>query len=110
MAPQITIAVVTILRVLLNDPDIDHYGYDLMKKTGFSSGKIYPLLARLLSAGWLTVVDENVDPAVAGRPARRGYRLSAEGSRVARLELARLNEQLRPSAAPGGLRLGKGLR
>ena len=81
-----------------------------MGETGFPSGKIYPLLARLVSAGWLTVAEEGIDPAVAGRPARRGYRLTAEGSRVARLELAKINEQLRPSVARGGLRLGEGLR
>ncbi|MFI7432425.1 PadR family transcriptional regulator [Micromonospora haikouensis] len=110
MPPQITVAVATILRVFLEDPEKDHYGYDLMKKTGFASGKIYPLLARLRAAGWLTVAEEDIDPAVAGRPARRGYRLTAEGARVARLELARLNDQLRPSAALRGLRLGEGLQ
>ncbi len=109
MAPQITVAVATIFRVFLEDPNKDRYGYDLMRETGFPSGKIYPLLARLLSAAWLTVVEEDIDPAVAGRPARRGYRLTAEGVRIARLELARINDQLRPSVALHGLRLGEEL-
>jgi DNA-binding PadR family transcriptional regulator len=110
MAPQVTVSVAMVLRAFLDDPGRDRYGYDLMKETGFPSGKIYPLLARLLGAGWLAVVEEDIDPAAVGRPARRGYRLTPEGIRVARLELARLNEQLRPSAATAGLRLGEGLQ
>jgi DNA-binding PadR family transcriptional regulator len=102
--------VATILRAFLEDPTRDRYGYDLMRETGFPSGKIYPLLARLLGTGWLTVSEESIDPAVAGRPARRGYRLTDEGVRVARLELARINDQLRPAVAWGDLRLGDGLR
>jgi PadR family transcriptional regulator PadR len=108
--PQITVAVATILGVFLEDPDKDRYGYDLMKETRFPSGKIYPLLARLQGAGWLTVTEEDIDPAVAGRPARRGYRLTPEGTRVARLELAKLSERLRPSLDLGVLRPGEGLR
>lgn len=81
-----------------------------MKETGFPSGKIYPLLARLQGAGWLTVTEEDIDPAVAGRPARRGYRLTTEGVRVARLELAKLSERLRPPPGLRTLRPEKGLR
>jgi PadR family transcriptional regulator PadR len=110
MAPRITLAVATILRVFLEAPDTERYGYDLMKETGFSSGKIYPLLARLQGAGWLTVVDEDIDPVVAGRPRRRGYRLTAEGTRIARLELAKLNDQLRTASGLGVLRPREGLR
>ncbi|GII64941.1 hypothetical protein Skr01_50260 [Sphaerisporangium krabiense] len=110
MPPQMTVAVVTLLRVFLEDPGEERYGYDLMKETGFPSGKIYPLLARLRGAGWLVVVEEDIDPAVAGRPARRGYRLTDEGIQVARLELAKLSERLRPSSSLGALRPEQGLR
>ncbi|MDH2427488.1 PadR family transcriptional regulator [Sphaerisporangium sp. TRM90804] len=109
MPPQITVAVATVLGVFLEDPARVRYGYDLMKETGFASGKVYPLLARLRGAGWLTVTEEDVDPAVAGRPARRGYRLTAEGTQVARRELARLDERLRPARDPRGMRPEGGL-
>ncbi|WP_308169744.1 PadR family transcriptional regulator [Acrocarpospora catenulata] len=101
----------TILGVFLEDPARERYGYDLMKETGFPSGKIYPLLARLQAAQWLTVTEEDIDPAVAGRPARRGYRLTPEGARVARLELARLSDRLRPTPRDlRALRPGEGLQ
>ncbi|WP_187437718.1 PadR family transcriptional regulator [Actinomadura decatromicini] len=94
---RVTVAVATVLRVFLDDVAQPRYGYELMQMTGFPSGKLYPLLARLERAGWLTKEIENVEPAVAGRPARRMYRLSEEGTQAARYEMAMLNEQLRPS-------------
>ncbi|MFI0481121.1 PadR family transcriptional regulator [Actinomadura sp. 9N215] len=94
---RVTLAVATVLRVFLDDVAQPRYGYELMQLTGFPSGKLYPLLARLERAGWLTKEIENVEPAAAGRPARRMYRLSEEGTQAARYELAKLNEQLRPS-------------
>lgn len=93
-----TVAVATVLRVFLDDTVKPRYGYELMQLTGFPSGKLYPLLARLERAGWLIKEIEDVDPAAAGRPARRLYRLSDEGAQAARYELARLSERLRSSA------------
>lgn len=76
-----------------------------MRLTGYPSGKLYPILARLHSAGWLTRESEDVDPAAAGRPARRVYRLSPHGVEAARTELASLAEQLSPPpGSPGMLR------
>jgi hypothetical protein len=42
-----TLAVAAVLRVFLDDPDAPRYGYELMRRTGFPSGKLYPILARL---------------------------------------------------------------
>lgn len=99
-----TIAVATVLRTFLNDVSEPRYGYELMRLTGFPSGKLYPILARLQQAGWLIREQEQVDPAAAGRPARRLYRLSADGIQAARQELAALTQQLRPSSElPGEL-------
>jgi DNA-binding PadR family transcriptional regulator len=94
---RVTLAVATVLRVFLDDVGKPRYGYELMQLTTFPSGKLYPLLARLERAGWLVKEIEDVEPGAVGRPARRLYRLSEEGTQAARYELARLNEQLRPA-------------
>jgi PadR family transcriptional regulator, regulatory protein PadR len=94
---RMTIAVAKVLRTFLDDVSQPRYGYELMRLTGFPSGKLYPILARLQRAGWLTRQTEAIDPTKAGRPARRLYRLSPEGIQAARHELAVLNQQLGPS-------------
>jgi DNA-binding PadR family transcriptional regulator len=102
---RVTVAVAVVLRVFLDDVSQPRYGYELMGLTGFASGKLYPVLARLERAGWLVKEREDIDPVTAGRPARRLYRISDQGARAARFELAVLNERLRPNTAqPGGLR------
>jgi PadR family transcriptional regulator PadR len=93
---RLTVAVAKVLRVFLDDVSTTRYGYDLMRQTGFPSGKLYPILARLQRAGWLIREREDIDPAVEGRPVRALYRLSPAGVRAARTELAALAEQLRP--------------
>jgi PadR family transcriptional regulator PadR len=86
--------VAVLTRVFLDDVHQSRYGYELMKLTGFPSGKLYPILARLQRAGWLLREREDVDPSVVGRPARRLYRLSPQGAQAARQELAELQQQL----------------
>jgi PadR family transcriptional regulator, regulatory protein PadR len=78
-----------VLRVLVADPAAEHYGYDLMKAARLPSGTLYPMLARLQQEGLVHSEWEGQRPDAAGRPPRRYYRLTAEGARVARLELAR---------------------
>ena len=102
---RITVAVARVLREFLSDVAQPRYGYDLMRATGYQSGKLYPILARLQHAGWLTREAENVDAAQARRPPRYLYQLSADGAGKARLELAELTAQLSVSpaaAAPAG--------
>ncbi len=77
-----------VLRVLLDAPAAQHYGYDLMKATRLPSGTLYPMLARLQQEGLVDSEWEDQRPDAAGRPPRKYYRLTAEGARVARLELA----------------------
>jgi len=103
---RITLAVVYVLQAFLADINRPRYGYDLMRETGFPSGKLYPILARLQRAGWLIRESEDIDPAEAGRPARRLYRLSPAGLAAARREVAELDQRLRSTAVrpPPGLR------
>jgi PadR family transcriptional regulator, regulatory protein PadR len=100
---RITLAVATVLRVFLDDVTQPRYGYDLMRLTGFPSGKLYPILARLEAAGWLQRRRESIDASVEGRPPRHWYRLTEESIAVARQELAVLRSQLTPATAPVGL-------
>lgn len=98
---RVTLAVIYVLQAFLADVNRPRYGYDLMRETGFPSGKLYPILARLQRAGWLIRETEGIDPAEAGRPARRLYRLSPVGLAAARREVAELDQRLR--ATTGGL-------
>lgn len=77
-----------LLRVLVADPAAPHYGYDLMKATRLPSGTLYPMLARLQQEGLVTSKWEEQRQDSGGRPPRKYYRLTGEGARVARLELA----------------------
>jgi DNA-binding PadR family transcriptional regulator len=87
-----------VLRVLVADPAMPHYGYDLMKAARLPSGTLYPMLARLEQEGLVDSQWEDPRPDAGGRPPRKYYQLTAEGARVARLELARA------PAARGGTR------
>ena len=75
-----------VLGAFLADPVASRYGYDLMKAARLPSGTLYPLLARLehqrlVVSAWET-------PQQAGQRPRKYYRLTGEGIRIARLELA----------------------
>ncbi|MFC4021456.1 PadR family transcriptional regulator [Micromonospora sp. GCM10011542] len=90
MGMKITVPVAKVLAALLTEPDGEHYGLHLMHQTGLASGTLYPVLARLEQAGWLSRRWEDLDPAAAGRPARRYYQLTAEGATQAHTVLAEL--------------------
>jgi PadR family transcriptional regulator, regulatory protein PadR len=89
-----------ILSALPQDTDNPHYGLEMGKAAGLASGTIYPILARLERAGWVESELEDIDPKVAGRRARRYYRLTAEGKSLAGAEISNTLEQLRPAPAP----------
>jgi len=100
---RVTIAVVKVLSALLEEPDRFRYGLELMAVTSLPSGTLYPLLRRMQDAGWVTAEWERLDPVAAGRPARRYYRLTAEGIQQAQQALAELRAAttvLRPADAP----------
>jgi PadR family transcriptional regulator PadR len=91
---RITTSVAAVLAALLQDPAADRYGLDLMRGTGLPSGTLYPILVRLQDAEWVEAHWEEVDPTKAGRPARRYYRLTANGAIAARNELTALQRKL----------------
>jgi PadR family transcriptional regulator, regulatory protein PadR len=93
---EITPKMAAVLKVFLEDPEQPRYGLELMRHTHQPSGTMYPLLSKLLAAGWLTASKEDIDPRVVGRPARRTYRMTGEGAAAARIQLAALSDQFRP--------------
>jgi PadR family transcriptional regulator PadR len=107
---RMTVAVAQLLREFLADPAEPRYGYELMQLTGFPSGKLYPLLARLHRAGLLVREWEEIDAHEAGRPARCTYRLNPDATESVHRELAELSDQLRPAAPQSSLPRARGLR
>lgn len=87
---RITLPTARVLAALLADPEADRYGLDLMQATGLASGTLYPILRRLMEAGWLTARWEESKQETRNRPARRYYRLTPEGATQARQALAEL--------------------
>lgn len=105
--PRITVPLLKVLDAMLQAPDEDHWGFEIMKRTGLKSGTLYPLLARLETAGWVeSGWEEQTEP---GRPRRRYYRLTGLGAESARREIRNLPgwtttpTRLRPSTAFGGI-------
>jgi PadR family transcriptional regulator, regulatory protein PadR len=83
-----TIPTQLVLRLLLEDPTQELYGVQIGDGAGLPSGTVHPILARLEGIGWLDSRWEQIDPSVVGRPARRYYRLTANGVEAARQALA----------------------
>jgi DNA-binding PadR family transcriptional regulator len=88
MSPQITAQTQAVLGALLAECGEPLYGLEISRRTRLSSGTLYPILARLEKAGWVSSEWEAASPTEAGRPRRRYYRLTGEGAGAinARLE------------------------
>jgi len=84
-----TIPTQRVLDALLADPSAELYGIEVGDAAGLPSGTVHPILARLEGLGWLTSRWEDIDPSVAGRPARRYYQLTPHGVQAAQSALAR---------------------
>jgi len=102
--PRMTTQTLAVLSTMLGDPDADWYGLDLSKRSGFKPGTIYPILDRLLKAGWLDRRWEDIDPVTEGRPRRRLYRLTAVGAPSAQRALDDHLASLGQAAAPRATR------
>ena len=85
-----------VLRAMLEDPAAPRYGYDLMKAAKLPSGTLYPMLSRLQDEGLVT--SEWETPTQEGQRPRRYYRLTGDGIRTARLELAQADQARRNGA------------
>jgi PadR family transcriptional regulator PadR len=68
-----------VLKMMIEKPQTPYSGADIARQIGLGSGTLYPLLQRLENAGWMKSEWEEVDPAEAGRPRRRLYKLTGHG-------------------------------
>jgi PadR family transcriptional regulator, regulatory protein PadR len=78
--PKITSQVAAVLDALTVDAGGDHWGFEIIKRTGIKSGTVYPILARLEASGWVTSGWANDS---SSGPRRRYYRLTGEGEKAA---------------------------
>jgi PadR family transcriptional regulator PadR len=92
--PRMTLQTLAILKVLLTEPREPRYGLDIAREAGLKGGTLYPALARLERAGWLTSFREDIDEASEGRRKRRYYRLTGQGASKARQVLEAESQRL----------------
>jgi PadR family transcriptional regulator PadR len=84
----------SVLRVLVDAPSVGRYGLELCEATGLPSGTVYPIVARLERAGWLTSAWEDPERHVReNRPRRRYYLLSHSGVIQAHNALAKATQE-----------------
>lgn len=75
-----TYALLMVALALMADPEGQHWGYELSKRSGVRSGVMYPILQRMLDEGWLDDGwEEQPRVGKAKRPPRRYYELTEEG-------------------------------
>lgn len=74
-----TRALIAVASALMDDPTGHHWGYALSRSAGVRSGAMYPILTRLLEAGWLTDGWEDPTTLTEKRPPRRYYELTEAG-------------------------------
>jgi PadR family transcriptional regulator, regulatory protein PadR len=101
-SPRMTIQTLDVLSAMLADPYQEWYGLELANASGLKTGTIYPALARLEQAGWVSSYWEDVDPGAVGRPKRRLYRLTGEGADAARAAVDEQLQRLSAAQAPSG--------
>lgn len=75
---RMTLATWAVLKALLDDGG-ELYGLQIIRACRLQSGTVYPILARLLEAGYAASRWEDIDPRPAGRPPRRYYRITEAG-------------------------------
>lgn len=72
-----------ILETLARHPHVLH-GYQLLEMLGMKSGTLYPLLNKLEQQGLIETTQEDIQPQVVGRPARKLIALTEAGQKVVR--------------------------
>jgi PadR family transcriptional regulator PadR len=80
---RMSLQTLRVLEAFLENPSDQLSGADVLKRSGVPSGTLYPILLRLETAGWFVSRWETIDPAKAGRPRRRLYRLTPSGLELA---------------------------
>jgi len=75
-----TYALIQVALALMDEASTRHWGYELSKRSGVRSGVMYPILQRMLDAGWLADGwEDQVQAGKAKRPLRRYYEMTDAG-------------------------------
>jgi DNA-binding PadR family transcriptional regulator len=90
---RMTLQTQLVLDQLLNAPDNELYGLEVIRQSGLTAGTVYPIMQRLERAGWVTSRWEKVPDSEQGRPARRYYKLCSDGIQQALTALARAQKR-----------------
>jgi PadR family transcriptional regulator PadR len=98
-----THASIKVMDAFIQDPVEKHWGYEISRRTGVRSGALYPILRRMLEAGWLEDGWEEQSEIDRKRPPRRYYKVTAEGENSMRSVLAEAGRDLRFTAPLGEL-------
>ena len=88
--PALTHTTLKVLRFLLESQGKDVGGADITRQTGILSGVMYPILARLERAQWLSSHWETLSASELGRPRKRLYHFTSDGLLKARAAFAEL--------------------
>lgn len=83
--PRMTPQTRRVLTTFLKDPNAELYGRQVCAATSLDPGTVYPILNRMVDAGWMASRWEE-RPAITGRgrPARHYFRLTSDGWSAAR--------------------------
>lgn len=93
-AKKVTRNALQVLIVMVRNPEKQQYALELSRDAEVSVGSIYAVLARLEQQRLVDSKTEDIDPAAEGRPARRYYKLTAEGLTFAREELRKAQKMM----------------
>lgn len=80
-----------LLLFLCNTPNNEFSGSSMSKELRIASGTLYPLLVKLEDAGLVVSHWENGDPQELGRPRRRYYKITGEGSKAIHERMSAIN-------------------
>jgi PadR family transcriptional regulator, regulatory protein PadR len=86
-----------VLSALVAAPADWQHGYDIARQAGLMSGTLYPILMRLEAQGYLQAQWQQA--AVAGRPPRHAYRLTAAGMQLVAEQIKNHVLLARPAAS-----------
>ncbi|MFF4888131.1 PadR family transcriptional regulator [Streptomyces nigra] len=79
---RVTRPTLEVIKVLLaSTPDDPAWGLMICEEADLGSGTVYPILERLVDAGWVTRYEETGEHP--GRPKRYYYELTATGQQAA---------------------------
>ena len=77
---RVTGPLIKVLSALLEAPDHELYGLEVMRRSKLTSGTLYPIFDRLEEAGIIAGRWEDKADSESGGPRRRFYRLTPHGA------------------------------